>query len=154
MLSRVSDKALAKTATFGAFVCVSMGFIHQFTMQQRVRRSAVYQESMKLLREHPAARSLLGDPIRTRWMQLGDNEANIWTLRQVQLQIPLRGRAQKGELHVWASRQLPEEAEYDTEQLNQTKYQIDRLELALDKEKNRRLVVFKGEAKVNQADVS
>ena len=143
MLSRVSNQALAKTAAFGAFICVSMGFVHQLTMQRRVRSSGVYQESMQLLREHAPANSLLGKPIRAGWMQLGDTQANIWTAAQVQLQIPLRGGLQKGVLYVRASRQVPEGAE----QLNDTKYQIDRLELSLEKERNRKLVVFKGESK-------
>ncbi|XP_037094327.1 uncharacterized protein LOC119114232 isoform X2 [Pollicipes pollicipes] len=93
-----------------------------------LKQGAWFRESMRLLRAHPGAVSVLGEPITDGRLDLARPEANFCDERRVQFRVPVRGPKDKGHLLLWGSRPA------DT-------WQVDRLELELSSDPSRRLLV-------------
>uniref|UniRef100_T1JLP3 Cytochrome c oxidase assembly factor 1 homolog n=1 Tax=Strigamia maritima TaxID=126957 RepID=T1JLP3_STRMM len=126
----VKTSTLFAIAGYGAIACGCGGYYFNRKIQSGIWNSEYYKSSMKLLRQHNGVRKLLGEPIKDGNMDLGDNY-NLVDGLNARLKVPVRGPKQKGELFVFASRTQHSDS-----------YVVDRLELQLDTDDTRRLLVF------------
>jgi cytochrome c oxidase assembly factor 1 len=126
----VSNKTLAKIAAYGGVVVVSTGLLAHWKVQKRLKDSEFHKEAMKILRNHPPSVSLLGEPIKSGNVDVGNTSANVCDATHAQLEVPVKGPRNKGTLFLRAERVNPEQ-----------KWNVYRMELGLKKDPNRRFVI-------------
>jgi len=100
----VSNATLKKVAVLGGIVAISGASFFNWRIQDNFRNQPYYQRSVELLNGYPPAVALLGPPIRTRRLNLGDTDTTFSTGLIARLAIPISGKKQRGTLHCWASR--------------------------------------------------
>ncbi|KAJ8019838.1 Cytochrome c oxidase assembly factor 1-like [Holothuria leucospilota] len=77
-------------------------------IQDNLISGTYYSKSLLLLKDHEDAKTLLGVPIKTKFIDLSDSFNAIDGQKGVaQLAIPLRGSREKGILYTWSSRANP-----------------------------------------------
>lgn len=128
------NRKLGLIAGYGAVICIGTGIYFKSKINDKFRETDYYKNSLKLLRGHRGASYLMGEPIRSGKIDLGDEKSNFVDGIIARLAIPVNGPKQNGVLYVYASR--PEK---------KGQYTINNLELQLQNEPNRRLVIFKEE---------
>lgn len=126
----VKNITLVKIAAIGGFITVTMGMAYRFKVNDNIRQSDHYKEALKTLRSHPASVYLLGEPIKDGMLDLEDQKKNYTNELDAHYEIPVRGPKQRGILHIWAQRSNQGE-----------KYTINKMELALKNEPDRRLLI-------------
>lgn len=125
-----SLSTLARTAAIGGFVVIGSSFYFKSRIQQGIKQSEYFKESLRILRSHRGIAYLLGEPIRDGNLDLGDNVNNFCTGKEAQFQVPVTGPKKSGTLYLWASR--PEYSD---------KWNVDRLELGLTDDPGRRVLL-------------
>ncbi|KDR23431.1 hypothetical protein L798_05793 [Zootermopsis nevadensis] len=126
----VSNETLAKIAAYGGVVVASTGVLLHLKLQSRVKDSEFHKEAMKILRNHRPSVSLLGEPIKSGNVDLGNTTANVCDATHAQLEVPVKGPKNKGTLFFCAKRVDPEQ-----------KWNVYRMELGLKNDPNRRLLI-------------
>jgi cytochrome c oxidase assembly factor 1 len=126
----VSNKTLAKIAAYGGLLVASTGMLVHWKLQARLKDSEFHKEAMKILRNHRPSVSLLGEPIKSGNVDIGNTTTNVCDATHAQLEIPVKGPKNKGTLFFWAERVDPEQ-----------KWNVYRMELGLKNDPNRRLLV-------------
>uniref|UniRef100_A0A1Q3FDS1 Putative cytochrome oxidase complex assembly protein 1 n=1 Tax=Culex tarsalis TaxID=7177 RepID=A0A1Q3FDS1_CULTA len=126
----VALRTLVKTATYIAIGGISAALFMKFKLEDRVRAQPYYKDSMKLLRAHPGAISVLGEPIKDLGFDFGEEMKKFADGKIEGFVVPVKGANERGKLHFWA--------EHRGE-----KWQITRAELELDKDSDRRLLLRK-----------
>lgn len=126
----VSNMTLVKIAAVGGVLTVSMGIALRLKINRNICETEYYKDAFKTLRSHPGAVNLLGEPIRDRLLDVGDQEKNYTRQLSAHYEVPVKGPKDKGILYFWAQRKSPDDAWY-----------VNRIELGLKSEPNRRLLI-------------
>ncbi|XP_058835478.1 uncharacterized protein LOC131692443 [Topomyia yanbarensis] len=126
----VAIRTLVKTATYIAIGGITAALIMKGKLEDRVRSQSYYRDSMKVLRSHPGAISLLGEPIKDMGFDFGVESEKYGDGKIDGFAVPVKGSNQRGKYYFWADHQ-------------NDKWIITRAELELDKEPGRRLVIRK-----------
>jgi len=111
-------------------VCIGTGLFLQSKIQARFAFSPYYKQSFVILRQNRAAVDMLGEPIKEGSVDLRDNY-NFTNETIARLKVPVKGKHNRGQLFLWASR--PAQCE---------PWDVDRLELGLKTEPDRHLLLF------------
>ncbi|XP_049813912.1 uncharacterized protein LOC126260618 [Schistocerca nitens] len=101
----VSTKTLMKVAVYGGIATISAGLLANWEIQARLQKSEYFREAMKILRVHPGAVSLLGEPIKMGQLDLGDTTKNFCDGYKAQFKVPVKGPQSKGTMYFWAERE-------------------------------------------------
>ncbi|XP_042231389.1 uncharacterized protein LOC121872601 isoform X2 [Homarus americanus] len=125
-----SVSTLARTAALGGFIVIGSAFYFKSCIQDGIKQSGYYKESLSILRSHRGIAHLMGEPIKDGRVDLADNVNNFCTGKEAQFQVPVKGTKQSGTLYLWASR-----IEYDRN------WNVDRLELGLENDPGRRVLL-------------
>lgn len=123
MISRVSIRTLVKTATYIAIGGITAAMIMKSKLEDRVRSQPYYRDSLKLLRAHPGAVQLLGEPIKAMGFDFGEETKKFGDGKIDDFTLPVKGTQQRGKYHFWAEHK-------------DDKWNITRAELELDEEKH------------------
>uniref|UniRef100_A0A0P4X256 Cytochrome oxidase complex assembly protein 1 n=1 Tax=Scylla olivacea TaxID=85551 RepID=A0A0P4X256_SCYOL len=123
---------LARTAAIGGFIVIGSAHYFRGRIQDGIKQSEYYQESLRIVRENRGVAHLMGEPIRDGRLDLGDNINNFCTGKEAQFQVPLKGTKQTGILYLWASRS-------DSIQ----PWCVDRLELSVEDQPGKRILLRK-----------
>ncbi|XP_022110819.1 cytochrome c oxidase assembly factor 1 homolog [Acanthaster planci] len=100
----MSLSTLKKIAAYGGVVSVlGAGYFFK-RIQDGLAAGSYYSQSMKILREHPGASEVLGHPIRSKFLNLGD-PFNVVNSAEAKLAIPVKGSKRRGTLYTWSDRQ-------------------------------------------------
>lgn len=97
----------------------------------KIRTEEYYKEAMRNLRAHPGAVQLLGEPIKELGFDLEDKE-NETDGKYAFFKVRVKGPNDRGTMYFWADR--PEFG---------AKWNVNRIELELKDQPDRRLVVKK-----------
>ncbi|XP_037093764.1 uncharacterized protein LOC119113576 [Pollicipes pollicipes] len=100
----VATQSLLKVAGVGGLLIAGAATFVNSKIQAGLKQGAWFRESMRLLRAHPGAVSVLGEPITDGRLDLARPEANFCDERRVQFRVPVRGPKDKGHLLLWGSR--------------------------------------------------
>uniref|UniRef100_A0A182Q2J2 Cytochrome c oxidase assembly factor 1 homolog n=1 Tax=Anopheles farauti TaxID=69004 RepID=A0A182Q2J2_9DIPT len=130
----VSLKTLTKAATYIAVGGISAALIMKVKLEDKIRSQPYYKESLKLLRSHPGAVQLLGEPIKDLSFDVGEESKKFGGGKIDSFSVPVRGRNTRGKYYFWA-------------ELQDDRWCIRRAELELDNEPDRRLLI-KGEGQL------
>lgn len=122
------------TAVGGVITCTT-GLLMQWKIKDRIRQTDYYREAFKILRGHAGAVSLLGEPIKDGDIKFSDADTCL-DKEKAHFSVNCKGPQQKGELFIWANKQVESE-----------KWNVSRLELGLEKENDRRLLIKNNETK-------
>ncbi|XP_055530626.1 uncharacterized protein LOC129721738 [Wyeomyia smithii] len=128
----VSMRTLVKTAAYIGVGGITAALFMKTKMEDRVRTQVYYRESLKLLRGHPGAIQLLGEPIKDLGFDFGEESKKYGNGKIDGFAVPVKGTKKRGKYYFWAEHK-------DNE------WSITRAELELDKEPGRRLVIRKSE---------
>lgn len=91
VLHRFSMKQLVYTAAgIGVFTVVSSSTMYHF-MQRKSRASPYYLKAVEILRAHPKAIEMLGEPMKVGVLNLRDPSANVIEETACDITIPVRG---------------------------------------------------------------
>lgn len=126
----ISNMTLIKIASFGGIITVAMGYSWRMKLNSNIAQTDTYKEAIKILRENRGAVYLLGEPIKDKVLDVGDTEKNYTKDYSCHYEVPIKGTKEQGVLHYWAERKNTEEP-----------FNLTRIELELDKEPNRRLLI-------------
>ncbi|KXJ76840.1 hypothetical protein RP20_CCG008835 [Aedes albopictus] len=132
MISKIPLKTLVKTATYIAIGGITAAIVMKSKLEDRVRTQPYYRESVRLLRAHPGAIQLLGEPIKEMGFDIGEETKKYGEGKIEDFTLPVKGSQQRGKLHFWAERK-------------DDKWNVTRAELELDSDASRRLVIRKPE---------
>lgn len=122
--------SLARTAAFGGFIVIGSAFYFKSRIQDGIKHSDYYRESLHILRSHRGVAYLMGEPIKDGRLDLGDTSNNFCSGKEAKFQVPVKGTKQSGTLYLWASR-----SSYDEN------WSVDRLELGLKDDPGRRVLL-------------
>lgn len=127
----ITNKTLVKIAAIGGVITCSMGLLMQWKIKDRIRQTDYYREAFKILRKHAGAVSLLGEPIKDGDIKFSDANTCL-DKEKAHFTVNCKGSQQTGKLFIWANKQVESE-----------KWIVSRLELGLEKESDRRLLIKK-----------
>lgn len=130
MVGLPSLPTLARTAAIGGFIVIGSAHYFKRRIQDGIKQTEYYRESLSILRENRGVAYLLGEPIKDGSLDLGDNLNNFCTETEAQFQVPLKGPKQGGTLYLWASR--PEVSQ---------PWSVDRLELGVEEQPGKRILL-------------
>ncbi|XP_063238821.1 uncharacterized protein LOC134540185 [Bacillus rossius redtenbacheri] len=139
----VSNTTLAKIAAYGGIFVVGSGYFMRNKIEEGIKKSDFFRESMKQLRANQGAVSLFGEPIRDGRLNLGSTGTNFCDGTRAQFQVPVKGPAAKGTLHLWAERETHEQP-----------WDVYRLELELKDMPDKRVVLRNKPSKCGSAEES
>lgn len=122
--------SLARVAAIGGVVVLSSGFYFKFRIQNNIKQSEYFKESLKIVRSNRGVAHLMGEPIRDGTLDLGDSANNFCTGKEAQFQVPVKGPKLDGTLYLFASR-----PDYGQQ------WNVDRLELGLKDDPSRRILL-------------
>ncbi|XP_071791794.1 cytochrome c oxidase assembly factor 1 homolog [Asterias amurensis] len=95
---------LGKIAVYGGVLSAfGSGYFYK-RIQEKLASGSYYSQSMKILRQHPGAAEILGHPIRSKFLDLGD-KFNVVSATEANIAIPVKGKNRKGTLYTWSTRQ-------------------------------------------------
>ncbi|XP_056645955.1 uncharacterized protein LOC130451150 [Diorhabda sublineata] len=125
----LSNMTLVKIGAVGGVATVTMGLLYKNQINYNVKHTDFYKDALKTLRTHRGAVYLLGEPIKDRMINVGDVKTNFVQDYTAQYKVPVKGSKQSGYLYFWA------------EKHDSNKWDVVRMELELDKEPNKRLLI-------------
>ncbi|KAF7279804.1 hypothetical protein GWI33_006728 [Rhynchophorus ferrugineus] len=121
---------LVKIAAVGGVATVTMGFMARSKIESNIKNSPICKEALKLVRTHPPAITLLGEPIKARSIDIDDREKNNVQENKAHFAVPLRGSKQKGTVYFWATRSNLEDP-----------WAVTKVELEVENVPNKRLII-------------
>uniref|UniRef100_A0A182PDS0 Cytochrome c oxidase assembly factor 1 homolog n=1 Tax=Anopheles epiroticus TaxID=199890 RepID=A0A182PDS0_9DIPT len=124
----VSLKTLTKAATYIAVGGITAAMIMKVKLEDKIRSQPYYKESLKLLRTHPGAVQLLGEPIKDLSFDLGEETKKFGDGKVDSFAVPVRGTKTRGKYYFWA-------------EMEEDRWVIRRAELELNNEPDRRLLI-------------
>ncbi|KAL5005579.1 hypothetical protein ScPMuIL_016737 [Solemya velum] len=113
---------LQKVAVCGGLIAIGGAIFFTEKIQGNFRQQEYFRKSMKLLRQYGPAVESLGEPIRTKHLDLGDTQKNRVDGFKARITIPVKGPNGLGTLHSWASRETVHDS-----------WEVDRLDIELTK---------------------
>lgn len=119
---------LVKIGAIGGMLTVSMGLAARFKISENIKKTEYYKDALKTVRTNKGAVYLLGEPMKDGRVDIGNSEKNFTKDDKAQYEVPVKGPKQKGMIYFWAAKQ-------DTE------WVVKRIELGLQNEPNRRLLI-------------
>lgn len=119
---------LVKIGAIGGMLTVSMGLAARFKINENIKKAEYYKDALKTVRTNKGAVYLLGEPMKDGRVDIGNSEKNFTKDDKAQYEVPVKGPKQKGMIYFWAAKQ-------DTE------WVVTRIELGLQNEPNRRLLI-------------
>jgi cytochrome c oxidase assembly factor 1 len=125
---RVNNMTLVKIGAIGGMLTVSMGLAARFKISENIKKTEYYKDALKTVRTNKGAVYLLGEPMKDGRVDIGNSEKNFTKDDKAQYEVPVKGPKQKGMIYFWAAKQ-------DTE------WVVKRIELGLQNEPNRRLLI-------------
>lgn len=125
-----SNMTYIKIAGIGGIATAVMGYMARGKIQDNVKSATFYKEAMKLVRAHPAAVHLLGEPIKDGRIDVGNNRKNFIEGNRAQFEVPLKGPKQKGTMYILA-----------TKEDDDKEWSVNQLELETVNNLNKRLIV-------------
>jgi cytochrome c oxidase assembly factor 1 len=125
---RVNNMTLVKIGAIGGMLTVSMGLAARFKINENIKKAEYYKDALKTVRTNKGAVYLLGEPMKDGRVDIGNSEKNFTKDDKAQYEVPVKGPKQKGMIYFWAAKQ-------DTE------WVVTRIELGLQNEPNRRLLI-------------
>ncbi|XP_053688302.1 uncharacterized protein LOC128737651 [Sabethes cyaneus] len=128
----VTMRTLVKTAAYIGIGGITAVLFLKGRMEDRVRSQVYYKDSLKLLRKHPGAITLLGEPIKDLGFDFGQESQKYGDGRIEGFEVPVKGRNQRGKYYFWAEHK-------------DDKWNITRAELELNKEPGRRLLIHQSD---------
>ncbi|XP_072169653.1 cytochrome c oxidase assembly factor 1 homolog [Diadema setosum] len=99
----VSTAALKQIAAVGGIISLGGAAYFYKRIQDNVASGSYYSKTLEIIRQHNGATEVLGLPIKTKFVDLG-NKFNGITALQANLAIPVRGAVRQGTLYTWSSR--------------------------------------------------
>eukprot|EP00057_Strongylocentrotus_purpuratus_P019905 XP_011674379.1 PREDICTED: uncharacterized protein LOC105443181 isoform X1 [Strongylocentrotus purpuratus] len=99
----VSTSALKQIAVVGGIISLGGAGYFYKAIQDNVASGSYYSKSIDILSNHTGATDVLGLPIKTKFVNLGNQFIAISAL-QANLAIPLRGSIRSGVMYSWSSR--------------------------------------------------
>lgn len=117
---------LVKIGAIGGILTCTMGMATIYKVNNNIKNSDFFRESMKLVRSNPAAVYLLGEPIKDLTIKIGDTRKNYERNGFFKYEIPLKGSKQRGILHLYVNK-------------NKEKMDINKIELEVSQEADKRL---------------
>lgn len=129
-LNTVPMSTLLTVATGATIATTGMGFMFKGKIINNVKETEFYKEAIADLRRHKGAASLLGEPIKDASIKVGDLSTNFTNETNAQYEVLVYGSKQKGKLYFWAQKEQ-----------NENKWIVSRIELQLDNEPYRRLLI-------------
>ncbi|XP_040160708.1 uncharacterized protein LOC120898645 [Anopheles arabiensis] len=133
----VSLKTLTKTATYIAIGGITCAMIMKVKLEDKIRSQPYYKESLKLLRSHPGAVQLLGEPIKDLSFDYGEESRKFGGGRIDSFAVPVRGPKTRGKYYFWA-------------EMQDERWVIRRAELELKNEPDRRLLIRAEESQAKE----
>ncbi|CAO1344376.1 unnamed protein product [Diamesa hyperborea] len=124
----VSNRTLAKAATYLAVGGFTSIMWMRFQLQDKIRKQEYFKESMKLLRSHKGAIQVLGEPIKDAGFDIG--HPNYADSEKAHFEVKVKGSKERGALFFWSER-------------IDDKWNITRAELELKNDPDKRLVIKK-----------
>ncbi|CAO1341163.1 unnamed protein product [Diamesa tonsa] len=124
----VSNRTLAKAATYLAVGGFTSIMWMRFQLQDKIRKQEYFKESMKLLRSHKGAIQVLGEPIKDAGFDIG--QPNYADSEKAHFEVKVKGSKERGALFFWSER-------------IEDKWNITRAELELKNDPDKRLVIKK-----------
>ncbi|XP_041454052.1 uncharacterized protein LOC121407253 [Lytechinus variegatus] len=100
----VSTSTLKQIAAIGGIISLGGAGYFYKGIQDNVAKGSYYSKSVEILCNHKGATDVLGLPIKTKFVNLG-NQFNAVSALQANLAIPLRGSIRPGVMYTWSSRQ-------------------------------------------------
>ncbi|XP_050295080.1 cytochrome c oxidase assembly factor 1 homolog [Anthonomus grandis grandis] len=131
----INNWTLVKIASIGGIATVALGYMTQVKIQNNITETSFFKESMKLVRSHPAAVHLFGEPIRVGRIDVGNNKKNFIDGNQAQFEVPLKAPKQKGTMFLYVKKK-DEDLEWS----------LDKIELEFKNQPNKRLIIRKPES--------
>lgn len=128
-----SNIKLVKIATIGGLATITMGLAYQWKLNDNIRQTEYYKEALLTLRSHKPAVYLLGEPIKVGTIDVTDEEKNYTKQKEARYEVPVKGPKDKGNLIFLA------------EKLEGDKWVVKRIELQLNSDRGKRLIVKKHE---------
>lgn len=125
----ISNRTLIKIASIGGIITCTTGILMQWKVKDRVRQADYYKEAFKTLRSHSGAVSLLGEPVKEGDFSL-TNKDNYCNDSKAHFEVNVKGPKQKGTMYFWANKDETSD-----------KWNISRIELGLESEPDRRLLI-------------
>ncbi|XP_066245994.1 uncharacterized protein [Euwallacea similis] len=131
-MSRIStsNMKLVKIASIGGIATIIMGYAAQKKIESNVKTASFYKEALLLVRTHPAAVHLLGQPIKDGRINVSDESKNYIKGNVANFVVPIRGPKQTGTVFISAMKDKEGE-----------EWKISRVELEAFNLHNKRLVV-------------
>ncbi|XP_067934744.1 uncharacterized protein [Watersipora subatra] len=99
----VENGSIWKLCIAGTIIPVGAA-VGKATIQYKLEKQQYYTEAVKLIREYKALDDFLGEPWQILWVQRGITSRTKILKDRVNLDLPVRGRKDKGTVHVSASR--------------------------------------------------
>ncbi|XP_053653762.1 uncharacterized protein [Cherax quadricarinatus] len=78
--------SLARTAAFGGFIVIGSAFYFKSRIQDGIKHSDYYRESLHILRSHRGVAYLMGEPIKDGRLDLGDTSNNFCSGKEAKFQ--------------------------------------------------------------------
>ncbi|XP_023020420.1 cytochrome c oxidase assembly factor 1 homolog [Leptinotarsa decemlineata] len=125
----ISNMTLVKIGAIGGVATVTMGLLFKNKLNNNVKATDFYKNALKLVRSHPGAVNLLGEPIKDLRIDVGNEKDNFTKGDFAQYKVPLKGSKQRGTLYFWAERDVNE------------KWLVNRVELELKNIPDKRLLI-------------
>ena len=119
---------LVKIGAIGGVITVSMGMALRRKVNENIRQTEYYKEALKTVRSNQSAVYLLGEPMKEGRIQIDDAEKNFTKVDTAHYEVPIKGPKQKGVIYFWANKL-------------DSGWTVNRIELGLDNEPNRRLLI-------------
>lgn len=125
---RVSTNTLVKIAAIGGIITGGVGYRLRSTIDYNIKQTVYYKDAMCTLRTNRGAVYLLGEPIKAGKIDIDNTNVNFTKENVAQYKIPIRAPKQNGTVYFWA-------------RLHDGAWIVNRIELELENEPDRRLLV-------------
>nr|CAI5867817.1 unnamed protein product [Callosobruchus analis] len=126
----LSTMTLVKIASIGGFATVTMGILAKNKVTDNIKQTDFYKEALKTVRGHKGVVYLLGEPIKDLKIEIDDTERNYFKGNIAKYEVPVKGSKKRGKVYFWAEKNEKE-----------GKWLVKRIELELNDDKSKRLLV-------------
>ncbi|XP_066146246.1 uncharacterized protein [Euwallacea fornicatus] len=125
-----TNMKLVKIASIGGIATIMMGYAAKNKIESNVKSAPFYNEALLLVRNHPAAVHLLGQPIKDGHINVSDQSKNYIKGNIANFVVPIRGPKQTGTMFISVMKEEGGEV-----------WRINKVELEAFNLKDKRLVI-------------